>query len=124
MNYGQGKIYGIASTPARLAVRGLIATPKSFDRPISVRLMNFQPIERANIAGHSKGSGSCIGLIRFVPLLVFFFIDFELGSRSLEAHLSIPARCVAFTRSRRRDTGIELFGRHQAAPFMIRAYRP
>jgi hypothetical protein len=80
MNYGQGEIYGIASTPARLAVRELLATPKSFDRPISVRLMNFQPIERANIAGHSKGSGSCIGLIRFVPLLVFFFfIDFELG---------------------------------------------
>jgi PAS domain S-box-containing protein len=35
--------------------------------------MNFQPVERANIACHLRwGAGNCIELIGFVPLLVFF----------------------------------------------------
>jgi signal transduction histidine kinase/ligand-binding sensor domain-containing protein len=35
--------------------------------------MNLQLVERANIACHlRRGAGNCIGLIRFVPLLVFF----------------------------------------------------
>src|ERR1700746_3177413 len=35
--------------------------------------MNFQPVERANIACHLRwGAGNCIELISFVPLLVFF----------------------------------------------------
>ena len=34
--------------------------------------MNLHLVERANVACHLRGTGNCIGLIRFLPLLVFF----------------------------------------------------
>ena len=40
--------------------------------PFLYVLMNLHLIERANIACHLRGTGDCIGLIRFVPLLAFF----------------------------------------------------
>jgi signal transduction histidine kinase/ligand-binding sensor domain-containing protein len=45
----------------------------SRETEVSHHLMNFRLVKRANIACHLRwGAGNCIGLIRFVPLLVFF----------------------------------------------------
>jgi ligand-binding sensor domain-containing protein len=50
--------------------------------------MNFQPVERANTACHLRwGAGNCIGIIRFVPLLVFFLSTSSWGVDPL-THIS------------------------------------
>jgi PAS domain S-box-containing protein len=50
--------------------------------------MNFQPVERANIACHLRwGAGNCIELIVFVPLLVLLLSTFSWGIDPLR-HIS------------------------------------
>jgi PAS domain S-box-containing protein len=55
--------------------------------PFLYVLMKLRRVERANIARHLRGAGNCIGLIHFVPLLVFFLSTSSWGVDPL-THIS------------------------------------
>jgi hypothetical protein len=68
------------------SVTGLIATPKSFDRPISVRLDEFPAASTRERRLPSLVVGRQMYRAHSVPPfagLLFVFIDFELGSGSV-----------------------------------------
>src|ERR1700756_2760842 len=71
-----------------------------------------------------NGEGYCILAQRRLPKIIFDYLeggaDDEIGIKNnrevFERYRLMPRRLVDVSK---RDTGIELFGRHQAAPFMI-----